>query len=139
MLGDDLLAQGAELGAVKQPVMFPEGFPEVEKRSVNAYWAVFRLLKRWMPVPNCHYRTQCKAQSDSRVRIHAFGWTPEDYDSWPAGRWPVILLVTGRKPEAAISQIGIWSKIRLPILAIRLPKYGQMAILPAQAAGSGAL
>ena len=56
--------------------------------------------------------------------------------SWPAGRWPIILLNAGRS-HGQISQTGIWSRIRLPILAIRLPKYGQMAISPAKPQGSG--
>ena len=53
VLGDDLLAQGAELGAVGYSDMFSgEVFRKLKNLpALMPIWAVFRLLKRWMPVP----------------------------------------------------------------------------------------
>ena len=53
VLGDDLLAQGAELGAVGYSDMFSgEAFRKLKNLpALMPIWAVFRLLKRWMPVP----------------------------------------------------------------------------------------
>ena len=134
VLGDDLLAQGAELGAVGYSDMFSgEAFPEVEKlASVNAYLGGFPVAEALDAGADIVITGRSVDSAVTWVRVFMpLAGHRRITTSWPAGRWPVILLNAGRKPQAAISQIGIWSKIRLPILAIRLPKYGQMAISPA--------
>jgi len=120
VLGDDLLAQGAELGGYSD--MFSgEAFPEVEKlASVNAYLGGFPVAEAL----NSGADIVITGRSvDSAVTlgacIHAFGWTREDYDKLAGGSLAGHIIECG--PQATGGNFTDWHLVKDTIADIGYP------------------
>ena len=122
VLGDDLLAQGAELGAVGYSDMFSgEAFPEVEKlASVNAYLGGFPVAEALDAGADIVITGR---SVDSAVTlgacIHAFGWTPEDYDKLAGGSLAGHIIECG--PQATGGNFTDWHLVKDTIADIGYP------------------
>ena len=122
VLGDDLLAQGAELGAIGYSDMFSgEAFPEVEKlASVNAYLGGFPVAEALDAGADIVITGR---SVDSAVTlgacIHAFGWTPEDYDKLAGGSLAGHIIECG--PQATGGNFTDWHLVKDTIADIGYP------------------
>ncbi len=122
VLGDDLLTQSAELGAAGYPDMFSgEAFPEIEKlASINAYLGGFPIAEALDAGADIVITGR---SVDSAVTlgacIHAFGWTPEDYDKLAGGSLAGHIIECG--PQATGGNFTDWHLVKDTIADIGYP------------------
>ena len=118
--GDDLLANGDQLTAYKDMFSGAE-FPEVDKlASVNAYLGGFPVAAALDAGADIVITGR---SVDSAVTlgacIHAFGWTPEDYDQLASGSLAGHIIECG--PQATGGNFTDWQLVKDNIANIGYP------------------
>ena len=118
--GDDLLANGDQLTAYKDMFSGVE-FPEVDKlASVNAYLGGFPVAAALDAGADIVITGR---SVDSAVTlgacIHAFGWTPEDYDQLAGGSLAGHIIECG--PQATGGNFTDWQLVKDNIANIGYP------------------
>lgn len=118
--GDDLLANGDQLTAYKDMFSSAE-FPEVDKlASVNAYLGGFPVAAALDAGADIVITGR---SVDSAVTlgacIHAFGWTPEDYDQLASGSLAGHIIECG--PQATGGNFTDWQLVKDNIANIGYP------------------
>jgi len=118
--GDDLLANGDQLTAYKDMFSGAE-FPEVDKlASVNAYLGGFPVAAALDAGADIVITGR---SVDSAVTlgacIHAFGWTPEDYDQLAGGSLAGHIIECG--PQATGGNFTDWQLVKDNIANIGYP------------------
>ena len=118
--GDDLLANGDQLTAYKDMFSGVE-FPEVDKlASVNAYLGGFPVAAALDAGADIVITGR---SVDSAVTlgacIHAFGWTPEDYDQLASGSLAGHIIECG--PQATGGNFTDWQLVKDNIANIGYP------------------
>ena len=118
--GDDLLANGDQLTAYKDMFSGVE-FPEVDKlASVNAYLGGFPVATALDAGADIVITGR---SVDSAVTlgacIHAFGWTPEDYDQLAGGSLAGHIIECG--PQATGGNFTDWQLVKDNIANIGYP------------------
>ncbi len=120
--GDDLLAEGAALAAADYREMFTgESFPDPDTlASVNAYIGAFPIAAALSAGADIVITGRCV---DSAVTlgacIHAFGWTPQDFDKLAGGSLAGHILECG--PQATGGNFTDWERVADSIHAIGYP------------------